>query len=52
MRTVFALSLFLVVLAALSPADTFTHRSGQPVYHGYATQTVIEGRTVVHTEEE
>ncbi|NLW84580.1 MAG: hypothetical protein GXY41_09310 [Phycisphaerae bacterium] len=52
MRTVFALSLFLVVLAALSPADTFTHRSGQPVYHGYATQTVIEGRTLVQTEQE
>lgn len=52
MRSVFALGLLLVVLAAVSPADTFIHRSGRPVYHGYATQTVVEGRTVVHTEEE
>lgn len=52
MRTnwfVLLVGLFSTVVAS---ADTFTHRNGQTVYHGYATQTVIDGKTLVHTQED
>lgn len=48
----FLLSVSLVCAATGAWGDTFTHRDGRTVYHGYATQTVTEeGRTLVHTEE-
>jgi hypothetical protein len=33
-------------------ADTFTHRTSKTVYHGYATQTVNDGKTLVHTQQQ
>jgi ATP-dependent protease ClpP protease subunit len=39
-------------LAAAAQGDTFTHRTTKKVYHGYATQTVNESKTLVHTAQE
>lgn len=52
MRTGWFLLFATVVSATIAEADTFRHRATQKVYHGYAEQTVTDGKTPVHTEEE
>lgn len=45
----------LIVLAALfqpfGAADTFTHRTKHIVYHGYATQDMVDGQNIIVTQE-
>lgn len=49
------LGLFLVAIllsAVMVQADTFTHSSNGKVYHGYATRTENNSKTLVQTQEE
>jgi ATP-dependent protease ClpP protease subunit len=41
----------IFVLNVSTGADTFKHRAGGPVYHGYATQDKTDGKTAVMTAE-
>lgn len=52
MKKEYLLILALVVCSGISMADTFTHRTSKTVYHGYATQTVNDGKTLVHTQQQ
>jgi ATP-dependent protease ClpP protease subunit len=39
----------IVLLPAVCTADTFQHKTSGQIYHGYATQNIIDGKTTVHT---
>jgi len=45
------LILVSAVFHAVASADTFTHRTSDVVYHGYASQDMVEGQNVVFTQE-
>jgi len=45
------IALFLYILSARGRADTFTHRTKDIVYHGYAQQALQNGQTVIVTQE-
>jgi ATP-dependent protease ClpP protease subunit len=52
MRRVLAVfSLLLLVAVGFCPADTFTNKTKDIVYHGYSTQEMVDGQNVVCTQE-
>ena len=51
-RFIVAVTLLLLAFQGFSPADTFTNKTKDIVYHGYATQDMVEGKNVVCTQEE
>ena len=51
-RKIVFVSIAAIFCSSLCQADTFTHRSGDHIYHGYATSSAAAGKTIVHTIEE
>ena len=41
----------ILLMSAACTADTFQSKTGGQTYHGYATQTTVEGKTTVYTSE-
>ncbi len=50
-RLLWAFSAVTLVFQGLCQADTFTHKSNNTVYHGYATEELRDGENVVMTQE-
>ncbi|MEN6307333.1 MAG: hypothetical protein ABFD91_06205 [Anaerohalosphaeraceae bacterium] len=40
-----------LIASGICDADTFTHKTSGQIYHGYAEQEAIAGKTTVHTTE-
>lgn len=40
-----------LVVSGICKADTFTHKTSGQVYHGYAEQDAVAGKTTIHTTE-
>lgn len=51
MKKSILLTLLIMAFQTFSLADTFTHKTKDIIYHGYTTQTLIEGKNVIITQE-
>ncbi len=51
MMRIIAFIVLLSLFQTFAAADTFTHRTKDVVYHGYAVQDIVDGQNVVFTEE-